>query len=322
MVSVRDVTFESGGQRCAADLYWPDRAADALPCVVMAHGGSGTKRLGLPKYAQKFAERGMAVLVFDYRHFGASAGEPRQVIDIDEQRADYHAAIERARALPGIDPERIALWGTSLSGGHVLAVAARDARLAAVVSQVPMIDGWHRGRKLEQRLDRDVIRRTLQFTGAALRDVARARRRLPPYLVPVVARPGEVAVFTEPEAKATFEALGGEASGWRNQLAPRFLFALPRYEKGSAERIRMPLLICLADHDLQASSEFAARVAARARCVDIRHYPLGHFDVYLGAAIEEISRVQADFLSSHLFAVAPQAHRAEQRELGAGVSPT
>ena len=231
MVNVRELFFDSGGQRCVADLYLPDDAPGLLPCVVMAHGGSGTKRLGLPKYAQKFAARGMAVLVFDYRHFGASAGEPRQLIDIEEQRADYHAAISCARTQPGIDPDRIALWGTSLSGGHVLAVAARDAKLAAVVSQVPMIDGWHRGRKLEQRLDRDILRRTLQFT-AAVRDVARARLGLSPLLVPVVAGPGALAVFTEPEAKTTFDALGGEATGWRNELAPRFLLPPAALRKG------------------------------------------------------------------------------------------
>jgi hypothetical protein len=62
----------------------------------------------------------------------------------------------------------------------------------------------------------------------------------------------------------------------------------------------MPLLVCLADNDLQASSAFGARVAAQARNVVIRHFPLGHFDVYVGAAFEEISELQADFLSLHL----------------------
>jgi fermentation-respiration switch protein FrsA (DUF1100 family) len=308
MVDVRELSFDSQGTQCAADLYLPDNAACSLPCVVMAHGGSGTKRLGLPKYARRFAARGMAVLVFDYRHFGASGGEPRQLIDVAQQRADYHAAISRARSLPGIDPNRIALWGTSLSGGHVLAVAAHDASVAAVVSQVPMIDGWHRGRKLKQRLDRDIVRRTLQFFGAALRDVARGRAGLPPFLVPVVAAPGALAVFTEPEAKAAFDALGGEATGWRNELAPRFFFALPRYEKGSAERIAAPLLMCLADNDLQASSDFAAQVAARARNVEIRHFPLGHFDVYLGAPFETLSSLQADFLCEKLRVEAPAEH--------------
>jgi hypothetical protein len=62
----------------------------------------------------------------------------------------------------------------------------------------------------------------------------------------------------------------------------------------------MPLLMVLADRDLQASSKFAARIAARAPYVDIRHYPLGHFDVYLGEAFEEISARELAFLRSHL----------------------
>ena len=81
-----------------------------MPCVVMGHGGSGTKRLGLPGYAQAFASHGMAVVAFDYRYFGASDGEPRQIIDVAEQQADYRAAVRYVRGYDGIDPERVALW--------------------------------------------------------------------------------------------------------------------------------------------------------------------------------------------------------------------
>ncbi|HLN76359.1 MAG TPA: alpha/beta hydrolase [Nocardioidaceae bacterium] len=300
MVARQEVFFDSGGLRCAADLYWPAEVDKAVPCVVMGHGGSATKRLGLPRYAEKFAARGMAVLAFDYRNFGDSEGEPRQVIDVAAQHDDYRAAVRYARARPGIDPTRVALWGTSLSGGHVLAVAADDPAIKAVVAQVPLIDGWHRGRNLHQRLNRDVTVRTMQFTVAAVRDLIRDRRGRPPHLVPVVAEAGQVAVFTEPDAKAAFEALGGEAVGWRNALAPRFIFALPRYRRGTAERLSMPVLICLGDHDLQASSRYAARIASRMPRVEIRHYPVGHFDVYLDPLFEEISTTQADFLGRHL----------------------
>lgn len=300
MSALRNVLFISGGVRCAADLYLPSEATEPAPCVVMGHGGSGTKRMGLPAYAAKFARSGIAALAFDYRGFGASEGEPRQVIDVAAQRDDYRAALEYVRALPEIDPRRVGVWGTSLSGGHVLAVGATDPRIAAVVSQVPMIDGMHRGRTLRQRLNKEVAGRTLQFTVAALQDVLRARRGQAPYLVPVVAPPGQRAVFTEPDARTAFEALGGEAAGWRNELAPRFIFALPKYAPGTAEQLTMPLLMCLADHDLQASSRFAAGIAARAPYADIRHYPLGHFDVYLGTAFERISDAQVAFLRTHL----------------------
>ena len=164
-----------------------------------------------------------------------------------------------------------------------------------------MIDGWHRGRTLRQRLNWEVTWRTAQFTAAAIRDVIRARQSQPPYLVPVVAEPGHVAVFTEPEAKKAFDTLGGEAVGWRNELAPRFILSLPRYRKGTAERLHMPVLMYLADHhDLQAPSRYAARIASLMPTVEIRHYPVGHFDVYLGSLRDEITATQAAFLERHL----------------------
>ena len=168
------------------------------------------------------------------------------------------------------------------------------------MSQVPLIDGWHRGRNLRQRLNGDVAARTLAFIVAAVRDMLNARRGRPPYLVPVIAKGGKVAVFTEPEASTAFEALGGESVGWRNELAPRFFFALPRYRKGTAERLTMPVLMCLGDHDLQASSRYAARIASGMPNVQIRRYPVGHFDVYLDPLFDEISTTQADFLREHL----------------------
>ncbi|MFI1991046.1 alpha/beta hydrolase [Actinoplanes sp. NPDC020271] len=306
-MSAREVLFDSDGVCCAADLYLPDPAPATVPCVVMGHGGSGTKRLGLPAYARKFAAAGIAAFVFDYRGFGASEGVPRQVIDVAAQRDDYRAAVRHVREMPGIDPRRVALWGTSLSGGHVLAVAAADPMITAAIAQVPMIDGLHRGGGLRQRLNLEVAARTLKFTAAALRDIRNARRGQDPFLVPVVAAPGKTAVFTEPDARATFDALGGEATGWRNQLAPRFVFALPRYVRGTAERLTMPLLMILADHDPQASSTYAARVAARAWHADIRHYPIGHFDVYLPPVFDRISDMQVDFLRTHLLANAQSA---------------
>ena len=300
MSVLQEVSFESDGVRCAADLYRPAMAGNRLACVVMGHGGSATKRLGLPAYAEKFTTAGLAVLAFDYRYFGASGGEPRQIIKVAEQQDDYRAAVRYLRGRDDIDPRRVALWGTSLSGGHVLAVAATDPDIAAVVSQVPLIDGWHRGRTLGERINWDVTWRTLQFTVAAVRDVIGAKLGQGPYLVPVVADSGEAAVFTEPEAKAAFEALGGEAVGWRNALAPRMLFALPRYREGTAEKLHMPVLMCLGDHDLQASPRFAARIASLMNNVELHRYPVGHFDVYTGTLFEAISAVETEFLRRHL----------------------
>lgn len=107
----------------------------------MAHGFGALKEGRLDAFAERFAAAGMAALVFDYRHFGTSTGEPRGLMHMDRQHDDWQAAVAHARTLERVDPERIALWGSSNSGGHVIWVAARDPRIAAVVSQVPHTDG-------------------------------------------------------------------------------------------------------------------------------------------------------------------------------------
>ena len=132
--------FRSGDAECAAVLIRPD-ATEPVPCVVLGHGFGAVKEGGPIRVAERYAEAGFAGLAFDYRHFGESGGEPRQLLDIGRQLDDWRAAIAYARTLDGIDGERIALWGSSFAGGHVIAIAAGDPRVAAVVSQVPYTDG-------------------------------------------------------------------------------------------------------------------------------------------------------------------------------------
>ena len=81
------------------------------------------------------------MLLFDCRHFGASGGEPRELLDIARQHADFRCALAYGRGLDWVDPERVWLFGGSFSGGHVLAVGADEGRVAAIVSQCPFMDG-------------------------------------------------------------------------------------------------------------------------------------------------------------------------------------
>lgn len=83
------------------------------PASSWAHGFTATRDDGLPAYAEAFRDAGFSVVVFDYRHFGASTGHPRQLLDIGRQHEDYRTAIAWARRLDGVDPDRIAVWGSS-----------------------------------------------------------------------------------------------------------------------------------------------------------------------------------------------------------------
>ena len=138
MIEQTKVVFESNGITCVGYLHHPAPMRAPRPCVVLAHGFAGTQDTpSIQAAAQAFAAAGFSALTFDYRNFGESDGAPRQLICIQEQHEDIKAAVRFARSQSSIDPKRVALLGTSLGGGHVIAVAANDPEIAAVVAQVP-----------------------------------------------------------------------------------------------------------------------------------------------------------------------------------------
>lgn len=273
-----EVRIPSHGEQLAAYFYRPERRPAStdglLPCVVMAHGFSGTRDDGLPAYAQAFCDAGLAVLLFDYRYFGASTGQPRQLLDIAGQQDDYRAVVAWARRAEGIDPDRIVLWGSSFSGGHVLEVAATDPRIAAVIAQAPYTDSV------------PVIRRMppanlVRAVGAALRDQAGALLGRAPVLIPAAGPPGTFAAMTEPDALSGFTRMVPPESLWRNEIAARVLLTLPIFRPvRHADRLRMPVLFCVCDTDVTTPPESTVKAAGRAARGRLRRYPYGHFAIY------------------------------------------
>lgn len=163
-VEMRTVDVWSDGTRLSGDLLYPKgkSASDSLPAIVMSHGWGGTRDHLSTAYAPFFAAEGFVVLTIDYRGWGDSDSrlvlegeqpEPdangeitvkvkavREVVDPLDQTEDIRNAISWIQGEPGVDPERIGLWGSSYSGGHVIYVAAHDHRVKVTVSQVGSMD--------------------------------------------------------------------------------------------------------------------------------------------------------------------------------------
>ncbi len=288
-----DVTFFSGDAYCAAWLYRPERTGP-VPLVVMAHGFSATRELRLDAYAERFCAAGIGALVFDYRHFGASGGLPRQLLDIGRQHADYRAAVAHARGIDWVDPDRVALFGSSFSGGHVIAVGARDARIAAVISQCPFTDGL-------ATLPTLGLPNLVKATSAGLQDEIGALLGSPPHYIPAVGAPGTFAVMTTPDSKPGFEALLPPDTLWENRVAARIALRVAAYRPGlAAARLSCPALFCVCDTDTLAPANRTVKLAGRAAQGEIKHYPVGHFDIYLGAPWEQAVSDQTEFLVRHL----------------------
>jgi len=291
MAEREDVSFQSVGERCAAWLYRPP---EATACAVLAHGWTGVREQRLDAYAERFADAGLAVLVFDYRHFGASSGEPRSLLDIGRQLADWRAAVGYARGLEGIDGGRIALWGSSFSGGHVIEIAARDARIAAVIAQVPFVDGFANLLRLGRG-------HALRLSVEGMRDQLGALAGRPPHMLASVGPPGSTAVMNSPDAEPGFHALNPPGLQWPNEAAARVALRVSSYRPiRKAAGVRCPILFALADDDVITPPDLAAKAAARAPRSEVLHYPGGHFDPYVGELFERVVADQSDFLLRHL----------------------
>ncbi|CAM3905273.1 alpha/beta hydrolase [Smaragdicoccus niigatensis] len=302
MTEKRELTFTSSGTRCAA---WHLTAANAdfagehgVPCVVMAHGFGGSRDTGLLPYAEGFAAAGLDVFVFDYRGFGSSEGTPRQRVSYRRQRADYHAAIAAARQIDGVDPERIVVWGTSYSGGHIVPVAVADRRIAALLSLTPAMDGLAALGAIVKRHPRKLG----PLIGHGLRDAARVLLHREPHRIPIVGKPGSTAVISSSGALEGYLALAGPT--WRNEVCARAILEVAANRPGRlAHRLRTPLLVQYGEHDAVAPASAAKRAAAKAgRYAEVRAYPVDHFDVYQGSWQHRALTDQIEFLSRHLTA--------------------
>ena len=287
-----ETDFCSGGTRCGAMLFLPDEQSKP-PVVVMAHGFGAQQDFRLPAYAEKFVERGLAVMTFDYRNFGRSDGEPRNLVDPGRHVADWLAAIHFVRQLEQVDGSRIGLWGTSFSGGHVLTAAAKDGDVAAVVSQVPFVDGISTALCLPLLFN-------LIGIGHGLMDVIAALCGKVHY-VPVVSGPGSFGLMNTPDAMGGFLALVPEDTDWENKAPARIALTLANYRPIKyARQVGCPVFMVCAEKDSLIPAKAVRKCAARIKSVQLEVLPVGHFEVYVGDLFERISAMQADFLTENL----------------------
>ncbi len=266
--------------------------ARGLPCVVMAHGLGGTRAAGLTPFAEAFSRAGLHVLCFDYRGFGTSDGTPRQVVNVSMQLDDWVAAIAHARSLPGVDPQRIALWGSSFSGAHSVAAAVRDGNIAAVSSQGAMMDGFASLLNLVKQCG---LGHALKLTALGIADATLGALNLGRVTVPVVGLPGESGALTTPDSKPGYLAI--TPPDWKNEISTSWALTLALYRPNTmTPRLPCPALFCIATGDVvvppSAMEDGARRAPDKVR---VKRYAAGHFDIYVPPVFNQVSRDQTEF---------------------------
>ncbi len=297
--SREDVTFTVNGTAISAWLFLPEDLSEPVSCVVMCQGFGGTMDCILERYALRFNAAGLAVLTFDYRHFGASEGEPRQLFDTKMQLEDLKTAVAYARSRSEIDPEKIVLWSTSASGGYGLVVAAEDPEVAGVIAQCPGIDHDADSKLLMEREGWGYFVRLFIH---AQRDKGRSRFGLSPHKYPIVGQPGTMAMLTAPGAFDGYSRLVGESETFENEVCARLLFATHSANPAeAATAVQCPVLFLICEHDNLVSPDSHVRAAqALGDKATIKSFPIGHFDIYEGDCFEEAVKEKIDFVKAIL----------------------
>lgn len=293
MTAREDVRFRSGEDDIGAWLYRPAVDGD-FPLLVMAHGLGAVKTMRLDAFAERFVAAGYGCLVFDYRNFGDSGGAQRQVIDVGWQLADWAAAVAYAHTVTGVDRNRIGVWGTSFGGGHAISTGAKVAGVAAVIAQCPFTDNVASLFTLSPSVSARVTLR-------ALRDEVANRRGKPPVTVAVAGKPGDVALMNAPDVYDGYLRLVPPGAEVTNEVPARAALQILTYRPGGlAAEIDVPALFCVCEKDTVAPAKATRRHVAKAPRGEVKLYPDGHFDIYVGAAFETVVADQIAFLLEHL----------------------
>jgi pimeloyl-ACP methyl ester carboxylesterase len=285
--------FMSKGIRCDGDLLLPE-GVTGPPVVIMAHGLAAQKNFGLMLYAERFVKRNMAVFLFDYRTFGQSDGTPRQIVDPFSHLEDWKAAISHVRTIREIDCGRIALWGSSFAGGHVIAVAADDDKITAVVSQVPFVSG---SASIKMKSINDILESTVY----GLYDLIRNTLGLSPHYSPVIARPGSFAAMNSAESYDGFMSIAGNDPRWENKMTSRAFVKMAFYNPaGKAKNVKAPVLIMAAKDDSLISIVATRKCAGKLKRGELVVMDCKHFAPYTGDTFLKYIDTQVRFLEKHL----------------------
>ena len=287
-----DVSFASGEDTCAAWLYMP-AGVISPPVVILGHGLGATREMRLDAFAERFAQAGIAALAFTYRHFGDSGGQPRQLLSIKRQLADWDAAIAWVKNRRDIEGTRIAVWGVPLA--------------VATPSPLPHATPSSK-RRWPSALHRRVSLRTRTWPGCIPQGVTHCCKGFrfycrPPraHMIPLAGPPGSVALMNASDAVPGYEALLPADTTFRNEVAARVAPTLMAYRPGrAAKKINFPILFCVSNTDTVTPPTQTLRYARTAPRGEITRYDAGHFDFYIGEAFEALVRDQVEFLTHHL----------------------
>jgi len=291
--------FLSDGLSCVGYWHWPEKTREKLPVVLMGHGFGTEWRFGTEQTINDFIAGGFAVFTFDYRYYGESAGQPRHLLNVKRQLADWRNALTHVRLEPRIDAKRLVIWGSSLGGGHALSIASQDHDVAAVAAQVPHCNARASLKNIQ-------ISTLLRVTAHALLDTVLGWFG-GVHTIPMLGEPDEPGAMTFSGWKAEGLRLIPRDSQWVNAIPARSMLSVIKYYPDkTVHQITCPVCIHYGRQDRGVPPQSVEEAARRIPDVEMHPFDGDHFDVYHGQLRAEITRNQVEFYNRVLSLARPE----------------
>ena len=290
---VEPLYVQSGDDTIACDYYRPQNIHKPA-VIIMAHGFAGLRHFQLIPYAQKFAQAGYAVILFDYRCWGGSTGQPRELVSLEWQLEDWQKVIAYAAQQKDLDVHHIVLWGTGLSGGYVLKLAAEIRNIFAVISQVPYLDGV-------ESMKLFPIKQLPKALKLSSQDYMGSKIGLKPITFPVV-HPYALSFFPCKDGYQGYMSIINPDYYWSGEVPARAFFQLARFRPIQyCTDLHKPVLLIAAKHDQLTQIHLCRELATNmATNTDYIEWDMSHFDIYHEPWLQKAISTQLKFLERYI----------------------
>jgi fermentation-respiration switch protein FrsA (DUF1100 family) len=133
-VTVQPVSFESEGVLLKGNLHLPlDYTPGYRAPGIVVTGSWTTVKEQMPAlYARRLAERGFVALAFDFRHWGASGGEPRQWESPAQKIRDIRNAARFLATREEVASDQVGGLAICASAGYLAHAVADGAPLGSI----------------------------------------------------------------------------------------------------------------------------------------------------------------------------------------------
>ena len=282
-----DINFYSNGIRCSAWLYLPN-IDKKCPVIVMAHGLGGTKEMWLDRYAKEFTCRGYACLLFDYRNYGTSDGNKRQLVNVKDQLIDWNNAIDFIKKDKRIDKNKILIFGSSFSGGHSITLSAKRNDIKAAIAQCPYTNNIATIKTITSIL-------ILKFIPYLILDLLSCLTGYHPVMLDLAAPKGKTALMSVSEYDKFIKRVPKNIN-FVNKVPTRTILEFLKYCPSKyMNKINNPILIGTCLKDSLAPAKATIHCAKDIKNITLKEYNCGHFDIYFDDFYEEAIKDYIEF---------------------------